>query len=158
MHFYLNIHISRLFNSRFIRTHPFKSFLASKSWRKRAVGWFSWKLKTKKIAEAGESWAELQYLKFFCFSFWWPSPHQWPWHGSDWFRSDPSVFLGGVQPSGSDQVDCRWRPTVWDSKTGGRKIPFIVKSGPKILEKNKAHQRNQIVQQYWPLGNITQKF
>ena len=69
MHFYLNIHISRLFNLRFIRTHPFKSFLASKSWRKRAVGWFSWKLKTKKIAEAGESWAELQYLKVFLFQF-----------------------------------------------------------------------------------------
>ena len=69
MHFYLNIHISRLFNSRFIRTHPFKSFLASKSWRKRAVRWFSWKLKTKKIAEAGESWAELQYLKVFLFQF-----------------------------------------------------------------------------------------
>ena len=28
MHFYLNIHISRLFNLRFIRTHPFKSILA----------------------------------------------------------------------------------------------------------------------------------
>ena len=35
-------------------------------------------------------------------------------------------------------------------------MPFIVKRvalGLKSLEKNEAHQRNQIIQQYWPLGN-----
>ena len=154
MHFYLNIHISRLFNSRFIRTHPFKSFLASKSWRKRAVGWFSWKLKTKKIAEAGESWAELQYLKVFLFQFLVTESTsvaltrlrlvpKWPFSVP---RRSPTLRLrssGLSMASNSSGLKNRWE----------EQITFIVKSGPKILEKNKAHQRNQIIQQYWPLGN-----
>ena len=156
MHFYLNIHISRLFNSRFIRTHPFKSFLASKSWRKRAVRWFSWKLKTKKIAEAGESWAELQYLKVFLFQFLVTESTsvaltrlrlvpKWPFSVP---RRSPTLRLrssGLSMASNSSGLKNRWEENTLHSEEWPKK-----NTSP---EKNKAHQRNQIIQQYWPLGN-----
>lgn len=158
MHFYLNIHISRLFNSRFIRTHPFKSFLASKSWRKRAVGWFSWKLKTKKIAEAGESWAELQYLKVFLFQFLVTVftsvaltrlrlVPKWPFSVP---RRSPTLrprSSGLSTASSSLGLKNRWEENTFHSE----KCHLAPKN--TSLEKNEAHQRNQIIQQYWPLGN-----
>ena len=158
MHFYLNIHISRLFNLRFIRTHPFKSFLASKSWQKRAVGWFSWKLKTKKIAEAGESWAELQYLKVFLFQFLVTGStsvaltrlrlaRRWPSSAPP--RSQTLQLRSSGLSTASNSLGLKNR---WEEK------PLILKSGTwpkkyKSREKWSAAQRNQIIQQYWPLGN-----
>ena len=155
MHFYLNIHISRLFNSRFIRTHPFKSFLASKSWRKRAVRWFSWKLKTKKIAEAGESWAELQYLKVFLFQFLVTESTsvaltrlrlvpKWPFSVP---RRSPTLrhrSSGLSMASNSSGLKNRWE----------KKIPFIVKSVPKKTQVPRKIKRISGTKSFSNIGHL----
>ena len=133
MHFYLNIHISRLFNLRFIRTHPFKSIRAREQILPKesaVVGGLVESWKPRKLQKRGKVGLNCNIFKsFFCFSFWRPGSRQRTWHGPDWLGGHSPMFLWGVKPSSSDQVDCRRRPAVWDSKGGERGKPFIVQSG-----------------------------